>query len=157
MRSLTEHELKQIILIKNKILMFEKNKLDLFELICDLGGLLSELESVSEFLKDEFQAEVNALEIIHGSIEDGSISRWKGSYRDDMHNAISKLKKMTFSLLEEYLGQSDLSISESAIEGDFNWLICPKCNDAWESDSLKAMVICPKCDCAFHNPHIDNA
>ena len=81
---LTERELKQIILIKNKIFMFEKDKLDLFELICDLGSLLNELESVSEFWKDDFQTEVNALEIIHDSIEDGSISRWKGNYREDM-------------------------------------------------------------------------
>ncbi len=157
MGSLTEHDIKQIVLIKNKVFMFEKDKSDLFELICDLGGLLNELESVSEFWKDDFQAEVNALEIIHDSIEDGSISRWKGNYREDMHDAISKLKKMAFSILEEYLGQPDSNISESAIEGDSNWLICPKCNDAWESDSLKAMVICPKCDRALHNPHMGNA
>lgn len=91
--SLTEHEIKQIVLIKNKIFMFEKDKLDLFELICDLGGLLNELESVSELWKDDFQAKVNALEIIHDSIEDGSISRWRGNYRKDIHDAISKLKK----------------------------------------------------------------
>lgn len=157
MGSLTEHDIKQIVLIKNKIFMFEKDKLDLFELICDLGGLLNELESVSEFWKDDFQAEVNALEIIYDSIEDGSISRWKGNYREDLHDAISKLKKMAFSILEEYLGQPDSNISESAIEGDSNWLICPKCNDAWESDSLKAMVICPKCHRALHNPHMGNA
>ena len=59
MGSLTERDIKQIVLIKNKIFMFEKDKLDLFELICDLGGLLNELESVSEFWKDDFQAEVN--------------------------------------------------------------------------------------------------
>lgn len=64
---------------------------------------------------------------------------------------------MAFPILEEYLGQSDLNISESAIEGDSNWLICPKCNDAWEAASLKAMVICPKCDRALHNPHMSNA
>ena len=154
---LTEYDLKQIALIEKKIFMFEKNKLDLFELICDLGGLLNALESVSETWKDDFQAEVNALEMIHDSIEDGSISRWKGNYREDMHNNISKLKKMTLSILEKYLRQSDSNISESAIEGDSNWLICPRCNDAWESNSLKAMVICPKCDRALHNPRMANA
>ena len=90
---LTEYDLKQITLIEKKNFMFEKNKLDLFELICDLGGLLNALESVSETWKDDFQAEVNALELIHDSIEDGSISRWKGNYREDMHDNISKLKK----------------------------------------------------------------
>src|SRR5690349_3701972 len=112
---LNEYELKRVMLIGKKIFMFEKNKLDLFELICDLGGLLNTLESVSESWKDNFQTEVNTLEIIHDSIEDGSISRWKGNYREDMDNAISKLKKITLSVLEEYLGQSDSNISESAI------------------------------------------
>lgn len=157
MEFLTKYDLKQIMLIEKKIFMFENKKIDLFELICDLGGLLNALESVSKSWKDAFQAEVNALEIIHDSIEDGSISRWKGNHREDIHNAISKLQKMTLSILEEYLGQSDSNISERAIEGDPNWLICPKCNDAWESDSLKAMVICPKCDRALHNPRMDNA
>ena len=63
---------------------------------------------------------------------------------------------MSLSILEEYLGQSDSNISESAIEGDSKWLICPKCNEAWESDSLKAMVICPKCNRALHNPCMAN-
>lgn len=157
MELLTKYDLKQVMLIENKIFIFENKKIDLFELICDLGGLLNALESVSKSWKDAFQAEVNALEIIHDSIEDGSISRWKGNHREDIHNAISKLQKMTLSILEEYLGQSDSNISERAIEGDPNWLICPKCNDAWESDSLKAMVICPKCDRALHNPRMDNA
>lgn len=157
MEFLTKYDLKQIMLIEKKIFMFENKKIDLFELICDLGGLLNALESGSKSWKDAFQAEVNALEIIHDSIEDGSISRWKGNQREDIHNAISKLQKMTLSILEEYLGQSDSNISERAIEGDPNWLICPKCNDAWESDSLKAMVICPKCDRALHNPRMDNA
>lgn len=72
---LTAYDLKQIVLVKNKIFMFEKNKLDLFELICDLSSILNTLESVSEPWKDDFQANVNALEIIQDSIEDGSISR----------------------------------------------------------------------------------
>ena len=157
MELLTKYDLKQVMLIEKKIFIFENKKIDLFKLICDLGGLLNALESVSKSWKDAFQAEVNALEIIHDSIEDGSISRWKGNHREDIHNAISKLQKMTLSILKEYLGQSDSNISERAIEGDPNWLICPKCNDAWESDSLKAMVICPKCDRALHNPRMDNA
>lgn len=154
MEFLNERDLRQIALIEKKIFMFEEAKLGLFKITRDLDGLLSELESVSESWKDDFQAEVNALEIIQDSIEDGSISRWEGSYEEDMHNAISKLKKMTFSILEEYLEQSDPNISETAIEGDSNWLICPKCSEAWESDSLKAMVICSKCGRALHNPRM---
>ena len=33
-----------------------------------------------------------------------------------------------------------------------NWLMCPKCFDAWESDSVLGMVRCPKCSTTFLNP-----
>lgn len=103
MKPLTAYDAKQIILIENRIRLFEENKLDLFDLISDLGGILNALESVSDSWKDDFQAEINALEMIYDSIEDGSISRWRGNFKEDMHNAISALKKMTASVLEEYL------------------------------------------------------
>src|SRR6267154_641397 len=116
MRLLTEYDLKQIILIEKKICLFEENKLDLFEIVRDLGGLLNALESVSESWKDDFQGEINTLEMIHDSNEYGSITLWKGNYKEDMHNAISKLKNMTVSILEEYLEKSDLNVLESATE-----------------------------------------
>src|SRR5207249_1352273 len=90
--------------------------------------------------------------MIHDSIEDGSILRWKGDFKEDLHKSISQLKSMVVSIVEEYLKNSDLSILETASSIGANWLICPKCNEGWESDSSKAMVICPKCACAFHNP-----
>ncbi len=149
---LSEYDLKQILLIEKKIFWFEINKLDLPEIICDLEGLINVLQYVSDFWKEEFRSEINSLEIINDSIEDGSISKWKGNYQEDIHNGIKKLKKMIISMLEEYLGRSDSNILEKAIIGDTCWLICPKCNDAWESDSLTAMVVCPKCCRALHNP-----
>lgn len=33
-----------------------------------------------------------------------------------------------------------------------NWLMCPKCVDAWESDSILGMVRCPKCSKMLLNP-----
>lgn len=159
MSSLTEYDLRQILLIRSKIDLFkekvnkpEENMLVFFELVSDLGGLLNALENVAEIWKSDAQNEVNALEIIYDSIQDGSIIKWKGNYKEDIHNAVSKLKMMTNTIIEEYLNKSDLNISENAIHGGANWLICPKCNDAWESDSIKAMVICPNCHHAFHNP-----
>ncbi|MBS0626065.1 MAG: hypothetical protein JSS32_08455 [Verrucomicrobia bacterium] len=152
MTTLTEYELRQILLIINKIHSFEKEKTNLFELICDLSGILNALEFKIKPYTDDFRKEINLLELIHDSIEDGSIFRWIGNYKEDMLNSISKLKAMTATILDEYLGLSDSNISESAILLESNWLMCQRCNDAWESDSLKAMVICPKCDRALHNP-----
>lgn len=152
MNVLNEYDLKQIKLIEKKIVLFENNKIELFDLVNDLSGLLNALESVADSWKDNFQAEINSLEMIQDSIEDGSISRWKGNVKEDIHKSVSALKKMTISLLEKYLKISDPNVLESAIEADSKWFMCPKCNDAWESNSLDGMVVCPKCDCAFHNP-----
>jgi len=152
MNILSEYDLKQIKLIEKRIRLFENNKLGLFDLVNDLGGLLNTLESVPDSWKDDFQAETNSLEMIRDSIEDSSISKWKGNFKEDIHKSVSKLKKMITSLLEKYLKIPDPNVLESAIKANSNWLMCPKCNDAWESNSPDAMVICPKCECAFHNP-----
>jgi hypothetical protein len=149
---MNQYDLKQVRLIEKKIDLFENNRIDLFDLVNDLNGLLKVLESVADSWKDEFQTAINSLEIIRDSIEDGSIFRWKGDFKEDIHVLVLELKKMTKSLLEEYLKISDPSVLKTAIEANSNWLICPKCNDAWELDSLYAMVVCPKCDSIFHNP-----
>ena len=149
---LNGYDLRQIKLIEKKIILFEDNKINFFDFVNDLTGLLDALESVADSWKHDFRAEINTLELIQDSIEDGSITSWIGNFKEDIHNSVSKLKKITTSLLEEYLKTSDPNALDSAIEANFMWLICPKCNDAWESNSLNAMVICPKCDRAFHNP-----
>lgn len=152
MQILSKYDLKQIRLIEKKINQFVHNKLDLFDLVTGLDGLLNVLESVTESWKNDFKVEINTLEMIRDSIEDGSISKWQGNFKEDIHQSVSKLKNMTAFLMEEYLKKLDLNISESAIEAASNWFICPKCNDAWESISSSAMVVCPKCECAFRNP-----
>lgn len=73
MEVLTENDLRKIVLMKEKLAMLKKNTLDLSTIICDLGGILNTLESISESWKDDFQEKVNILEIIYDSIEDGSI------------------------------------------------------------------------------------
>jgi hypothetical protein len=155
MSKLSKYDLRQISLIERKIntYLFENRKLDLCDLVSGLGGLLNALESVPDAWKDAFQTEINTLEMLHNSIEDGSISKWRGNFKEDIQKSVSNLKNMTASIMEEYLKISDPNILETAIEASPNWLICPKCNDAWESVSLNAMVICPKCECTFHNPH----
>jgi hypothetical protein len=44
-------------------------------------------------------------------------------------------------------------ISDTAEIGDRDWLICPKCIDAWKSESnLDALVRCPICTTVLNNP-----
>ena len=44
------------------------------------------------------------------------------------------------------------SVTDTAELVHDNWLMCPKCIDAWESDSVLGMVRCPKCSTTFLNP-----
>ena len=44
------------------------------------------------------------------------------------------------------------SISLTAAILDEEWVLCPTCIDAWESNSLNGMIICPKCHKIMHNP-----
>ncbi|NGX38596.1 MAG: hypothetical protein K1000chlam2_01770 [Chlamydiae bacterium] len=152
MIALNRYDWKQIRLIEKKLILFENKKIGLFDLITDLDGLLNTLETVADSWKDNFRSGINSLEIIYDSIEDGSISKWRGNFEEDLHKSVLKLKKMVMLLLEEYLKISDSNVSEVAIEGDSKWFICPNCNDAWESMSSSAMIVCPKCERVCHNP-----
>ena len=150
--TLSKHDLRQLRLMEKKIYQFEHKKINLFELVGDLRTILNALETVNGTWKDDFQEEINTLEIISDSIEDGSISKLKEDPGKFFHDSTSKLKKMATLLLEKYLKIPDPSILEKAIILDTQWLMCPKCTDAWDSISKDAMVICPKCEHAFHNP-----
>jgi hypothetical protein len=46
----------------------------------------------------------------------------------------------------------NFSVKEKANTIDQNWLMCPKCMDAWESNSIFGMIECPKCNSIVHNP-----
>jgi len=152
MAALSNFDLRQIGLIEKKLLLFEGKKIDLFELIKELNAILNALENISDSWKADFQSKINFLELIHDSIEDGSISRWEGNFKEDLDKTVLGLKQMVSILMDEYLKMPDSRITETAIQGDSKWLICPHCNDAWESISSDAMVICPKCEHVCHNP-----
>jgi hypothetical protein len=59
MKLLSEYEVRQLLLIKRRINLFEADKLDLFDLVNDLGGLLNVFESISVSWIDDFQIEIN--------------------------------------------------------------------------------------------------
>jgi hypothetical protein len=50
----------------------------------------------------------------------------------------------------------DPSISDKTQALDDEWLMCPFCIDAWQSDSKDGMVICPTCHRKLHNPRYEN-
>lgn len=152
MNFLSKYDLKQIRLIKKMLFLFEDKKIDLFGLINELNVLLGTLENVSNSWKDDFQSRINYLELICDSIEDGSISRWQGNFEEDLAKTIVSLKQMISVIYDEHLKIQDSKITEIAIEGDSKWLICPNCNEAWESITSDVMVVCPKCEYIYRNP-----
>jgi hypothetical protein len=73
-------------------------------------------------------------------------------YSDDPNAIIFRKYKE-----EMYLEYPDPSISAIAQIGDENWLICPQCIDAWQSNNNKdALVKCPKCHTVYNNPRYKN-
>jgi len=152
MMIISEYDLRQIRLIKKKINLFENKEIGLSGLVCDLRGLLCAIESADESWKDSILTEINRLELVHDSIEDRSILKWKEDAKNVVRESILTLKKMISLLFEAYLRLPDPTITESAVVINTHWLMCPKCADTWESNSTNAMVICPNCNQAFRNP-----
>lgn len=58
----------------------------------------------------------------------------------------------------QYKEQMDLEFPDPTISDiaevmeDGEWFFCPKCNNAWESQSLDGMVKCPNCGTILKNP-----
>ncbi|MGE0198246.1 MAG: colicin immunity domain-containing protein [Simkaniaceae bacterium] len=72
--------------------------------------------------------------------------------RDKVTETQKKLNKTLNEVIEEELSIPDPFLEKSATILDDQWLMCPDCVDAWESNSKNAMVICPKCNQILHNP-----
>jgi len=76
----------------------------------------------------------------------------------DFYDKLTDGEKKEVEIFKGYKELMDLefpdsSISETAQIGDDQWLICPKCTDAWQnSDNRDALVRCSKCSTIFNNP-----
>lgn len=76
-------------------------------------------------------------------------------YGELVENNANDLNAIIFRKYKELMDLEfpDPSISETAQIGDSEWLICPKCIDAWQSKNDRdALVKCPKCRTIFNNP-----
>lgn len=70
---------------------------------------------------------------------------------------LEELKALADKLIsegeKEELGTPCPEINEIAQSLGDNWLLCPICQEYWESFSKYGMVRCPKCKNIMHNPH----
>jgi uncharacterized protein YbjQ (UPF0145 family) len=83
--------------MKETIDLFEGKNIISSELVRDLRGLLNALQSADELWKKNLQTEINTLEMIYDSQNDGSISRWKEEAKDLGTNTIETIKNMASS------------------------------------------------------------
>lgn len=152
MKLLSEYELRQIKRMEIKIEFFENKKIDLFSLINDLTGLLNTLESVDNLWQSHVQSEINTLELLYDSIQDDSISKWRGNPKEDMSKSIAALKNLISNCLVRNFKLLDPIKLDTAITTGTKWLICPKCQHAWESNVPDSILSCPSCQSALNNP-----
>lgn len=74
------------------------------------------------------------------------------------YNKLVEWEKTEEDLFAYYKQKMDLefpnpTIKEFAEIGDREWLMCPKCIDAWHWPSDRdALVVCPKCNTTYNNP-----
>lgn len=53
---------------------------------------------------------------------------------------------------QEEFGKPLLDVKEKATCLEDNWIMCPLCQEAWETLSKYPMIRCPKCENLLHNP-----
>lgn len=76
-------------------------------------------------------------------------------YRDLVDGDSKDTNALVFRKYKEIMSLEfpDPSISETATIGDQEWLICPSCNDAWQSSNNEdALVRCTQCQRVSNNP-----
>lgn len=65
-------------------------------------------------------------------------------------------KKLILEGEKEELSAPIPEIKDIAEDLGDNWLLCPLCHEAWQSQSKYGMVLCPKCSNKLHNPKFES-
>jgi len=68
---------------------------------------------------------------------------------DSDEMAVSEFNRMK-SLMDVEFPHPSVTLAATECEGA--WLMCPECNEAWESESPYGLVRCPKCNVVIRNP-----
>ncbi|RNA63017.1 hypothetical protein D1631_14290 [Chryseobacterium nematophagum] len=68
---------------------------------------------------------------------------------DNIGNANIIFKKYQ-NLINNEFPDSQL---KNAISMDKNWVMCPNCDNAWQTDNINGIIECPKCHIKQNNPH----
>lgn len=140
----SQYDLKQILLMRLKVGLFESKKIDLKELIDDLTALYMALEMKLQSFPNKLQSIICDLELVYASLLDNSLSRWKEDPHLFTEKCLHKIKQITLDQLNFYL-QNNNKLSQ-AISCENKELICSNCMHAWQPITKDPLVICPKCE-----------
>lgn len=146
----TPFDIKNLTWIKTKLSYRKINRTILHNLVNDLSGLIDNLEGVPTEFINEIRKEMNTLDLINYDIADESIN--VEGYQKDIEQSFVHIKSLVTTMLESYVSQIDPDIRDVALKLADDWVMCPYCQEAWQTNTQDKMVICPKCSSASINP-----
>ncbi|KKM14269.1 hypothetical protein LCGC14_1707820 [marine sediment metagenome] len=112
---------------------------------------------ISKFWYLDFLKEESLISAMWGYYELVNIENHNDDLMKENKDNLEEKEKAALDIFYQRKKEMDLefpddSIKEKASIVDNNWLMCPTCVDAWESNSIFAMIECPKCKKVMHNP-----
>lgn len=156
---MSEFDTRQLQLIKKKIELLKKGKIPFCDVIYDIEGLARILQNVDYEWKENFLSYWFDLEVLYAYLLYTNQTCFSQEDENEIEITLNilndivdhKLKDENTKLLK-MLESPDSKISIEAKDLKDNWLMCPICIDAWQTESKAAMVMCPTCKSIMHNP-----
>lgn len=97
----------------------------------------------------------NALVVTYTELND-EFNALKKTQKEIGVNLLKTIDEFTIKTRSELL-LPIREVKEVAQELDDNWLLCPNCQEAWQSQSKYGMVLCPTCNHKLHNPKFNSS
>ncbi|MDP1978688.1 hypothetical protein [Undibacterium sp.] len=144
-----------------RIDLCRRDALHICQIFYALGSFLNQLQLVSSNWAAQYQDFTLDIEIEYALSLDEEAEEMRDSRKKVICTCLDGLKELILNKIKdskntllECLNFSDPDVSDIATLLDAQWLMCPKCTDAWESVSPRPMVICPKCKRLLQNPRV---
>lgn len=146
-----QKDIDLLVLILQEINNQFKEKIIIHDLINKLEGYLRELSFIETTWINDALLLWSELEIVYASDLAEGLKSPHAEGKKIIKNSLECLKKMTESKLHNLRMQpnSDLRKAEELRD---NWLMCPLCQEAWETTTEYALIKCPGCKQWLHNP-----
>ena len=149
---MNEFDNKLLNITLQNIKEYRKGNIELSRLISELSSCLSLLESVDQDWKNAFSGYWWDLEQIYAFALDQKRTVLNDSEQKIISHSINELENMITEKNFHELKEPNPEIKDFAEKIADNWLMCPHCQEAWESHSHLGMVQCPNCKNKLHNP-----